>query len=120
MKKNRAKWCTERKYPYKKFKQICDEIKCDRLGDFDATPCNYEQCVLNNLHLGAFVANVNADNWQFFQYGILETCDDQNLNHSVLIVGTDGEEYVTARNSWGSDWGEKGTIRLSINPLNNT
>lgn len=58
----------------------------------------------------------------FHQYtgGIIDSTDcGYNTDHAVVIVGygTDadsGLEYWLIRNSWGTDWGEDGFVRVAI------
>jgi C1A family cysteine protease len=67
---------------------------------------------------------IDASSWQFYRSGILaeEDCEYINRNHTVLLVGYGTEiiedisyDYWIIYNSWGSDWGETGRIRITRN-----
>lgn len=58
---------------------------------------------------------VDATVWQAYQGGVLSkhSCHAQRLDHAVQLVALDDAKGVwTVRNSWASDWGEEGYIRL--------
>jgi len=63
---------------------------------------------------------VNAD-WDSYSKGVYtKTCSGKynKLDHCVQLVGYDttaSTPYWKVRNSWASDWGEKGFIRLPMN-----
>jgi len=75
----------------------------------------------------ALLVSVYAGTWSNYGGGIFNNCDpDAQVDHAVLAVGygTDknvkedldnriAASYFTIKNSWGSDWGEKGYIRLA-------
>lgn len=48
----------------------------------------------------------------FIASGVFSNCK-KDYNHPVVIVGVDENGVWTARNEWGSNWGEKGNIRLA-------
>jgi cathepsin L len=55
--------------------------------------------------------------FQLYTGGIIDSADcGTNLDHAVEIVGY-GEEngilYWTVRNSWSSQWGESGYVRIA-------
>lgn len=63
---------------------------------------------------------VNALLWQNYLGGIIQYhCDGaiKNLNHAVEIVGFDlsGDvPYYIVQNSWGTQYGDKGYMRIAI------
>lgn len=107
--------------PYTAQTESCNVIDC--------TPeVKFERCVdvtpNNQVHLMEAVSNypvsiaIEADTrvFQFYSSGIItsDSCGT-NLDHGVLIVGygvEDGTKYWTVKNSWGSDWGENGYVRI--------
>lgn len=70
------------------------------------------------------VVSISVDSEGLFNYnsGVFtaKACGFRQLDHAVSIVGygTDsasGKNYWIVRNSWGTDWGEKGYARLEKN-----
>lgn len=71
---------------------------------------------------GPLAITVDARNWANYTSGIFdcnapgfETNNFVDLNHGVVLVGwgeEDGTPYWSVRNSWGTEFGENGYIRL--------
>lgn len=61
---------------------------------------------------------VDASVWQNYKKGIVTKTCKQQLDHCVQVVGyniatdADGGSYWIVRNSWNTDWGEDGYIRV--------
>ncbi|CAG9833885.1 unnamed protein product [Diabrotica balteata] len=64
------------------------------------------------------------EDWLLYGGGVYDNPKCGNglatLNHGILAVGygvdeKEGKEYFTLKNSWGSDWGEEGYIRVVRN-----
>jgi len=73
------------------------------------------------VETGPLAIAINADKLQFYEGGIIDDdandCDPQGLNHGVAIVGygtENGQDYWIIRNSWGTNWGEKGYVRFAL------
>jgi len=86
-----------------------------------AYACNYWQEDILRASLvqnGAPSICVDAANWQDYVGGVmtgLECAWVNVLDHCVQAVGydlTSSAPFWIVRNSWGTDWGEKGYIRL--------
>lgn len=69
---------------------------------------------------GPTAISVAAGNnyFRFYSSGVLNApeCATFGLDHAIAIVGfgtdPEGGDYWIVRNSWGSEWGEQGYIRL--------
>ncbi|EAR95834.1 papain family cysteine protease (macronuclear) [Tetrahymena thermophila SB210] len=60
---------------------------------------------------------VDASTLGIYKSGIFNGCDQSNisLNHAVLAVGYDQQGNWIIKNSWGTQWGENGYMRLAAN-----
>jgi cathepsin L len=80
----------------------------------------FMDALVNSGPIAASVATY--DNWNSYFSGILDTCADADrpgsefiVNHAVMLVGYGSsrrDKYWLIQNSWGTDWGEAGFIRV--------
>lgn len=66
---------------------------------------------------GPVGVSVAADSWFTYEAGVFDACPrDAVVNHAVVLLGYGGDgagnKYWLIQNSWGSDWGEGGRIRI--------
>ena len=65
-------------------------------------------------------ASVQADQpvFRYYAQGVIDTPDCGTvLDHAILVVGYGkemGMEYWLVKNSWGTQWGEDGYVRIAI------
>jgi len=76
----------------------------------------YEPLMRALAQLGPVAVSVAADTWFNYESGVFNGCGkDAVIDHAVTAMGYGedaGRKYWTIQNSWGPEWGEKGTIRL--------
>ena len=82
---------------------------------------NYTALMHTVAKLGPVIVNVASDTWRFYESGVFvphgHSIGQTDINHVVVLMGygtdeTTGEDYWLVRNSYGSQWGEEGYIRL--------
>ena len=118
--------CSLASYPYAGVDGKCKS--CVPVAHFsscsDVKP-NDQISLLNAVSLGPVSVALSADTKYFQSYsgGILDaTACYTELNHGVLIVGygiDNGQKYWNVKNSWSSNWGEQGYIRILRSESNN-
>jgi cathepsin L len=71
-------------------------------------------------NMGPVSACIDASHWSFQQYsgGVYNepACSSSNPDHAVCVVGygvDGGLKWWIVKNSWGTDWGESGYIRMT-------
>lgn len=121
-------------YVYKDYQQSCayNNLKpltritswdyCCNYSAFPTRYCSFDK-VYKMLAKGPLSVSVDGGTWDFQTYasGIFNSSCTQ-VNHAVTLVGygvSNNIQYWLVRNSWGTTWGEKGNIRIQVNPGNN-
>ena len=112
--------CKEDDYKYTARDETCKHDSCTpvtKVTSYESVPRSREAMQEANNIEPVSVA-VDATFWQFYGEGIFYCFFNFGLNHGVLLVGydftsTNEEDYWIVKNSWGTNWGENGYIRLS-------
>jgi len=116
---------TEADYPYISGggdSQACQTATIQpvaKISGYVNLPTNKLAPILQHLSTkGPLAISVDAGSWSGYGGGVFDGCDQQNpdLDHVVQLVGAGNDpsigDYWLVRNSWSSDWGENGYIRL--------
>ena len=118
---------TEGDYPYEGRDRTCrfDEDKPTyTISDFVEINEKDEDDLTEKLAtVGPVSVAIDAGKFSFQLYheGVYyePSCSSTRLNHGVTAVGygtLDGDDFYHVKNSWGSDWGEEGYVRIAIKP----
>lgn len=120
--------CTEADYPYisggGKDGYACNKT-CSAavtVAGYKAVPKGNEAALLQAVLLGPVTIGIDAaaDAFMLYKSGIIDSKCGNELDHAVLIVGFGSgaanagaaKPYWTVKNSWNTDWGEKGYLRV--------
>lgn len=117
-------------YPYKGVDAKCREdstkFKPPRVVNILYVPSNQCGSLLNEIVTMPVATSIASNAIQFYSGGVFSNkyCGTA-VNHAVNIVGygydkPSGKNYWIVRNSWGTQWGESGYIRMDrdIQPPN--
>jgi len=115
----------ESDYPYRAVDESCHFKQADVYAKISghkyATTEGDEKTLQQNLvSTSPLSICVDAANWQDYSGGVMtgwDCCWFCMLDHCVQLVGYDStgsSPYYIVRNSWGTDWGENGYIRVAM------
>lgn len=113
--------CIESEYKYTAKQETCNN-NCKKYATFSSCQDVKEN---NQQDLTAAVAQqpvsvaIEADTreFQLYESGVITGNDcGTNLDHGVLIVGygnENGQDYWLVKNSWGTEWGDSGYVKIA-------
>lgn len=112
---------TEDDYPYTAVTgKTCNDTKKGKVSDINYAVVDPGlELIKAALNVGPVNVAVAAGNNVFMDYtgGIITEADGcpTDIDHAILAVGygtENGVEYYIVKNSWGTDWGEEGYVRI--------
>jgi len=114
--------CTDSDYPYEGRQGRCRKSNCKpfaRIASYGVVQPKNEKQLLKAVNQVPVSVAVMASTrgFQFYKSGVInKNCSRGSLNHAVLLVGygeDNGMPYWQVKNSWGTNWGEKGYVRIA-------
>lgn len=113
---------TETDYPYKGTDCTCNKDKerdhVVEISGHEKVPANNEKSLQAAVAEQPVSVAIDAGSYEFQLYseGIFDGPCGKDLNHGVTAVGygeEDAKKYWLVKNSWGTEWGEAGYIKIS-------
>ncbi|XP_043687547.1 senescence-specific cysteine protease SAG39-like [Telopea speciosissima] len=116
---------SEANYPYKGVNDTCKKAKENsvvaKITGYEDVPANSEASLLKAVvHQPVSVSiDAGAAEFQFYSAGVFTGECGTDLDHGVTLVGygktQKGTKYWLVKNSWGTDWGEDGYVKIKRN-----
>ncbi|XP_028752638.1 zingipain-2-like [Neltuma alba] len=115
---------SEANYPYKGVDGTCNANEeanhVATIKGYEDVPANSEQALqkaVTNQPVSVAI-DASGSDFQFYSSGIFTGSCGTELDHGVTAVGygvSNNTEYWLVKNSWGTEWGEGGYIRMQRN-----
>ena len=109
---------TADEYEYNINDRTCDNSKRNFLVTVtESYTVSGESAMINHvMNVGPLNVYFDASATYYYTGGIFDACSPNiNINHAVNIVGVNlNERYWIIRNTWGTQWGEQGYMRLAL------
>ncbi|KAI9071804.1 hypothetical protein K1719_046236 [Acacia pycnantha] len=115
---------SEADYPYKGVDGTCNANEegnhVASIKGYEDVPANSEQALQKAVvnQPVSVAIDASGSDFQFYKSGIFTGSCGTELDHGITAVGygvTDNTEYWLVKNSWGTEWGEEGYIRMQRN-----
>lgn len=120
---------TEESYPYVAQSGSCKysaEKSVATLKEYENVQPGSEEDLKAKVSQGptSIAIDASQSSLRFYSKGVYfePACSSERLDHGVLAVGygsQDGKDYWIVKNSWGTEWGDKGYLLMSRNRDNN-
>jgi len=115
---------TEESYPYEAIDDTCKYSKSniggEDVGYVDITQGDEHALKHAVANQGPISVAIDASqpSFQFYSSGVYDepNCSSDQLDHGVLVAGygeSNGSKYWLVKNSWSSNWGDEGYIKMS-------
>ena len=108
------KFCKAKDYPYTPVKGRCraDECKGKAKDKGYNLVARNEKAMYDALKDGPIAIALDATTWNSYRGGVMDYCYT-GMTHAVVLVGYKSKDNAwVIRNSWSTNWGEKGYARL--------
>ncbi|KAG8365997.1 hypothetical protein BUALT_Bualt17G0030200 [Buddleja alternifolia] len=113
---------TENIYPYRAKDERCDADKMNApvvmIDGHENVPANNENALMKAVanQPVSVAMDASGSDLQFYSEGVFTGSCGTELDHGVAVVGygttLDGTKYWIVKNSWGTEWGEQGYLRM--------
>ncbi|KAG8384343.1 hypothetical protein BUALT_Bualt04G0108300 [Buddleja alternifolia] len=118
---------TDHDYPYRGINRKCEpsrkNAKVVSIDGYEDVPDDEKALQRAVAHQPVSVAiEASGRTLQLYSSGVFNGECGTQLDHGVVVVGygsENGLDYWIVRNSWGSNWGENGYLRIERNVVGN-
>ncbi|TVU46504.1 hypothetical protein EJB05_06045 [Eragrostis curvula] len=112
---------TSADYPYQARRNYCSRSKAAnyaaRIRDYVQVPAGEAELQRAVAQQPVAAAIEMGGNLQYYSGGVFSGQCGQRMNHAITVVGygadaNTGLKYWLVKNSWGTNWGERGYLRI--------